>query len=162
MADIDVKSSTSQGATLPPTPPPSTVAPVTAENPLAKIKHLQPTPVSSRVYQAIAEATSGFEKVTEQFHLLEQCNFCDAEMVTAWLNSTRNLQAQVNSHVLEWLHSREMNNANYYDRLCYQWEKEISDPNDVLREAEYRRQELAAEAAAQAAADEEEEHPQQE
>ena len=36
-----------------------------------------------------------------------------------------------------------MNNANYYDRLCYQWEKEISDPDDVLREAEYRRQELA-------------------
>ena len=145
MADIDVKSSTSQGATLPPTPPPSTVAPVTAENPLAKIKHLQPTPVSSRVYQAIAEATSGFEKVTEQFHLLEQCNYCNAEIVTAWLNSTRNLQAQVNSHLLEWLHSREMNNANYYDRLCYQWEKEISDPNDVLREAEYRRQELTAE-----------------
>jgi len=53
-----------------------------------------------------------------------------------------------------------MNNANYYDRLCYQWEKEMSDPNDVLREAEYRRQELAAEAAA--TEEDEEEHPQQE
>jgi hypothetical protein len=140
MADID---SNASGATLPPTPSPSTVTPETAGDPLAKIKHLQPTPVTSRVYHAIAEATSGFEKVTEQFHVFEQCNFCDAEIVTAWLNSTRNLQAQVNSHLLEWLHSREMNNANYYDRLCYQWEKEISDPNDVLREAEYRRQELA-------------------
>ena len=162
MADTDVKSSAAQGATLPPTPSLSTLAPGVAGDPLAKIKHLQPTPVSSRVYHAIAEVTSGFEKVTEQFHLLEQCNFCDADIVTSWLNSTRNLQAQVNSHLLEWLHSREMNNANYYDRLCYQWEKEISDPNDVLREAEYRRQELAAEEAVQAAADAEEEHPQQE
>ena len=140
MADTDVKSSASQGATLPPTPSPSTVAPA---GPPTKIRHLQPQPVTSRVYHAIAEATSGFEKVTEQFHTLEQCNFFDAEILTAWLNSVQNLQAQTNSHLLEWLHSREMNNANYYDRLCDQWEKEISDPDDVLREAEYRRQELA-------------------
>lgn len=157
MADTDVKSSPSQGATLPPAPSPSTVAPA---RPLTKIKHLQPQPVPSRIYHALAEATSGLEKVTDQFHVLEQCNFCDADIVTAWLNSTRHLQAQVNSHLLEWLHSREMNNANYYDRLCYQWEKEMSDPNDVLREAEYRRQELAAEAAA--TEEDEEEHPQQE
>src|SRR5436305_3701992 len=144
MANTDVTSSNPSGATLPPSPSPSTVAPEIVGGPPTRIKHLQPQPVTSRVYRAIAEATSGFEKVTEQFHLLEQCNFCDADIVTAWLNSTRNLQAQVNSHLLEWLHSREMNNANYYDRLCYQWEKEISDPDDVLREAEYRRQELAA------------------
>ena len=144
MANTDVTSSNPSGATLPPLPSPSTVAPETVGDPPTRIKHLQPQPVTSRVYHAIAEATSGFEKVTEQFHILEQYNFCDAEILTAWLNSVRNLQAQTNSHLLEWLHSREMNNANYYDRLCYQWEKEISDPDDVLREAEYRRQELAA------------------
>ena len=71
--------------------------------------------------------------------------FFDADILAAWLNSVQNLQAEANSYLLESVHSREMNNAAYYDRLCAQWEREIGDPDDVLREAEYRRQELAAE-----------------
>lgn len=38
-----------------------------------------------------------------------------------------------------------MNNALYYDRLCWERERELEDPNDVLIKAERRKRELAAE-----------------
>lgn len=94
---------------------------------------------------AIAEANSGFEKVTQQLHVLEQFNFFPAEILTAWLNSVQHLQADPNSHLLEILSDQELNNASYYDRLCMRWEREIEDADDVLIAAERRRQELAAE-----------------
>lgn len=38
-----------------------------------------------------------------------------------------------------------MNNALYYDRLCWVKERELADPDDVLIKAEQRKRELAAE-----------------
>jgi len=93
MATEEVNRSTSPGATLTPSPSLPTA-------------HLQPQPVGSRVYQAIAEANSGFEKVIHHLHLIEQCNFFPAEIVTAWLNSVQHLQADANSHLLEILSYR--------------------------------------------------------
>jgi len=49
---------------------------------------------------------------------------------------------ECNSHLLEILADRELNNAGYYDRLCAQWEKEIQDSNDVLIEAERIRRKI--------------------
>ena len=40
------------------------------------------------------------------------------------------------------LADRELNNAGYYDRLCFQWEQELQDPNDVFIEAERIRQKI--------------------
>lgn len=132
MAIEESNRSTSPGATLTPSPSLS-------------IEHLQPQPVGFRVYQTIAEVNSGFEKVIHHLHAMEQFNFFPAGIVAAWLNSIQHLQADANSHLLEILSDRELNNAGYYDRFCMQWERELADPNDVLIEAERRRQELAAE-----------------
>ena len=144
MADIDGKSSTSPGATLSPSPLPLTRIPDITE-------HLQPQPVGSRVYQAIAEVNSGLEKATQYLHVLEQFNFFPAGILTAWLNSVQHLQADTNSHLLEVLADRELNNASYYDRLCFQRQRELQDPNDILIEAERLKQKLTAQ-----------EHPQEE
>lgn len=38
-----------------------------------------------------------------------------------------------------------MDNALYYDRLCLQRKRQLRDPDDVLLEAEHRKQELAEE-----------------
>ena len=138
MATEEVNRSTSPGATESQTRrggPPSPSLPTA---------HLQPQPVGFRVYQTIAEVNSGFEKVIHHLHLIEQFNFFPADILTAWLNSIQHLQADANSHLLEVLSDRELNNASYYDRLCFQRERELADPNDVLIEAERRRQELAA------------------
>jgi len=136
MATEEVNRSTSTGATHSPSPSPLA---------LHTTKHLEPQPVTVRVYQAIADVNGGFEKVTQQLRVLEQFNFFPARILTAWLNSVQHLQADANSHLLEILSDRELNNASYYDRLCMQWERELEDPNDVLIAAERRRQQLAAE-----------------
>ena len=47
--------------------------------------------------------------------------------------------------LLESLHERLMNNALYYDRLCWVRERELEDPDDVLIKAEQRKRELASE-----------------
>jgi len=137
MADIDGKSSTSPDATRHGASSPS---------PLNRIPHIPPhlqlQPVGSRVYVAIAEVTSGFEKVIQHLHVLEQCNYFPADIMTALLNSVRHLQADANSHLLEILADRELNNAGYYDRLCALREKELQDPNDILIEAERIRTEI--------------------
>jgi len=145
MADTDVTGSNPSGATLPPSPAASGVAVGTARVPFIRIKHLQPEPVTFRVYQAIAEANGGFEKLTQDLQNLQQFNFFPADNLIAWLNSILHLQAEINSRLLESLNSRELNNAAYYDRLCIEWERELEDPDDVLIEAEHRREELAVE-----------------
>jgi hypothetical protein len=152
MADTDVKCSTESGATEsetrrggPPSRSPSTVALGTAGGLPTRIRHLQPQPVTSRVYHAIAEVIGSFETLTHHLQDLQQFNFFPADNLTAWLNIVLNLQADANSHLLECLHHREMNNAGFYDRLCMQWERQLRDPDDCLIEAEHRKQELAEE-----------------
>jgi hypothetical protein len=145
MANTDVTSSHPTGATLPPSPSPSAVALGTTGGPPLRIRHLQPQPVVSHVYQTIAEVNESFEKLTQHLGALQQFNFFPADNLTAWLNIVLHLQAQANSLLLECLDSREMNNAAYYDGLCMEWERQLKDPDDVLIEAERRKQEVAAE-----------------
>lgn len=152
MATEDLNSSTSSGATEsqirrggPPSPSPSTEAPELPSGPPRHIKHLQPEPVSSRVYQVLADANVGFEKLTQNLEALQQFNFFPADDLTAWLDMVLYLQAESNSMLLESLTSREINNAAYYDRRRVAWERQLRDPDDVFIEAEHRRQELAEE-----------------
>ena|SRR5438270_12937831 len=107
--------------------------------------HLEPQPVSSSAYQAITDVNNGFEKLIHDLQALQQFNFFPADILGSWLNLVLRTQAEANSHLLEVLHSREMKNSAYYDRLCWQWERELEDPNDVLVEAEERKRQIAAE-----------------
>jgi hypothetical protein len=61
------------------------------------------------------------------------------------LNILGRLQAEASLRLLETLDYRLMNNALYYDRLCWAREKQLEDPDDVLIKAEQRKRELAAE-----------------
>jgi hypothetical protein len=53
------------------------------------------------------------------------------------------MQAEANISLIEPIKDLERKNALYFDRLCAQRERELQDPDDVLFEAEYRKQELA-------------------
>jgi hypothetical protein len=109
------------------------------------IHHVQPQPVKSSAYQAIAELNRGFEQVTQNFQTLQQFNFFPADSLNAWINTICLMQAETNQTLVEVLDHREMNNALYYDRLCLQRERQFRDPDDVLFAAEHRKQELAEE-----------------
>ena len=142
MADIEVKASPSSGANEPPTPSPS-AAPA---NPLPdapiRVKQGQPLPTTSSAYRAIANLNRGFEQDTRNLAALQEFNFFPAEDLIAWGNIVGRLQAEASLTLLEALRQRLMNNAFYYDRLCWQREREIEDPDDVLISAEQRKREL--------------------
>jgi hypothetical protein len=152
MADKDVKSPASLGANEsqtrrgePPSPSPSAASSSPLRDVPTRINHVQPQPVKSSAYQAIAELNRGFEQVTQNFQTLQQFNFFPADNLTAWINTICLLQAETNLRLMDALNSREMDNALYFDRLCLQWERQLRDSDDVLFEAEHRKQELAEE-----------------
>jgi hypothetical protein len=145
MADKDVKSPASLGANEPPSPSPSAASSSPLRDAPMHIDHVQPQPVKSSAYQAIAELNRGFEQVTQDFQTLQQFNFFPADNLNAWINTICRMQAEANLRLMDALNSREMDNALYYDRLCLQRERQLREPDDVLFEAEHRKQELAEE-----------------
>ena len=53
------------------------------------------------------------------------------------------IQAETNFALAGAIRQRAETNAIYFDRLCARRERELADPDDVLLDAEYRKQELA-------------------
>ena len=109
------------------------------------LEHIEPQPVSSDAYQALTDVNCGFEQVSRDLQSLEQFNFFPAENVTAWLNVIGRMRAEICQKLMESLTHREMTNAAYYDGACLKRERRLRDPNDVLMEAEQRKQESAKE-----------------
>ena len=145
MADIDVKSSDSQGATLPPSPTPSTAPASPLPDAPKRVNHVQPLPTTSSAYRAIANLNRGFEQDIRNLKNLQEFNCFPEELLIAWGNMLGRLQAEASLRLVDTIHGRLMNNALYYDRLCWTRERRLEDPNDVLLKAEERKRELAKE-----------------
>lgn len=145
MADTEVKASLSPGATEPPSPSPS-AAPVspTPDAPM-RLNYVQPLPTTSSAYRAIANLNRGLEQDRRNLADLQEFNFFPEEDLIAWGNILSKLQAEASLRLLDTIHDRLMNNALYYDRLCWTKEKQLEDPDDVLIQAEQRKRELATE-----------------
>ena len=145
MADTEVKASVSPGANEPPPPSPSPAPANPWPDAPMRVNHVQPLPTPSSVYRAVANLNRAFEENLRGLKALQEFNFFPEENLIAWGNMLHRLQAEASRRLLDVLHYRLMNNALYYDRLCYQRERDLEDPNDVLLEAERRKRELAAE-----------------
>jgi len=145
MADTEVKASPSLGANEPPSPS----SPAAPSSPLpdapTRVDHVQPLPTPSSAYRAIANLNRGFEQDRRNLAALQEFNFFPEKDLLVWGNMLGRLQADANLRLQESLHERLMNNALYYDRLCWVRERELEDPDDVLIKAEQRKRELAAE-----------------
>lgn len=145
MADNEVKASPSPGATEPPSPSPSATPASPLPDAPMRVDHVQPLPTPSSAYQALAELNRGFEQQTHNLNALHRFNFFPEELLRAWGNMLHRLQAEASLRLIDTVYDRLTNNALYYDRLCRTREKQLEDPDDVLIQAEYRRQEIAAE-----------------
>ena len=145
MANTEVKASPSLGANEAPSPSPSAAPASPLPTAPLRINYVQPLPTPSSAYQAIAELNRGFEQDTRNFEALQGFNFFPEEELLAWGNILCRLQADATLRLLDTIHERLMNNALYYDRLCWVRERELEDPDDVLIKAEERKRELAAE-----------------
>ena len=141
MADID---SNASGAT-PPSPSPSTAPASTLPDAPIRVNHVQPLHTTSSAYRAIANLNRGFEQDRRNLASLQEFNFFPEVDLIAWGNLLGRLQAEASLRLLESLRDRLMNNALYYDRLCWVKERDLEDPDDVLIAAEQRKRELATE-----------------
>lgn len=145
MADTEVNASTSLGANEPPSPSPSAASASPLPDAPMRVDHVQPLPTTSSAYRAIANLNRGFEQDRRNLADLQAFNFFSEKDLIAWGNILSRLQAEASLRLLDILHERLMNNALYYDRLCWTREKQLEDPDDVLIKAEQRKRELAAE-----------------
>jgi hypothetical protein len=155
MADNEVKASPSPGASEPPSSSPSAAPASPLPDARMRVNHVQPLPTTSSAYRAIANLNRGFEQDRRTLADLQEFNFFPEELLIAWGNMLSRLQAEASLRLIDTIHDRLMNNALYYDRLCWTRERQLKDPNDVLIEAEYRKQELAEEEQRQMADSEE-------
>ena len=145
MADTEVKASQSLGANEPPSPSPSAAPASPMPDAPVRINHVQPLPTTSSAYRAIANLNRGLEQDRRNLANLQEFGFFSEEDLLAWGNILGRLQAEASLTLLEALRQRLMNNAFYYDRLCWERERELEDPDDVLISAEQRKRELAEE-----------------
>jgi hypothetical protein len=145
MADTEVKASLPLGANEPPTPTPSAAPASPLPDVSIRVNHVQPLPTTSSAYRAIANLNRGFEQDVRNLAALQEFNFFPEKDLIVWGNILGRLQAEASLRLLETLDQRLMNNALYYDRLCWVRERELEDPDDVLIKAEERKRELAAE-----------------
>ena len=100
-------------------------------------------PLESAVFELIHRLNARFERILHDFRGLQTVSYFPHHKLTAWQDILGLVQAETNFALSAAIHERAETNALYFDRLCARRERELADPNDVLVEAEYRKQELA-------------------
>ncbi len=103
----------------------------------------EPLPLEPAVFEAIHRLNSRFERILHDFRGLQPFPYFPHHKLTAWQNVLGLIQAEANFALSAAIHQRAETNALYLDRLSARRERELTDPDDVLLEAEYRRQESA-------------------
>jgi hypothetical protein len=101
-------------------------------------------PVVPAVFEAIHKVNAQFENLLRDLETLQGVPYFPHKQMTYWQQLLGRTQAEMNGHLAEAIGTRAEENALYFDRLCARYERERADPDDVLYEAEYRKQELAA------------------
>ncbi len=101
-------------------------------------------PLEPAVFDAIHRVNSRFERILHDFRGLQTFPYFPHHKLTAWQNLLGLIQAETNFALSAAIRERAETNALYFDQLCAHRERELADPDDVLFEAEYRKQELAA------------------
>lgn len=100
-------------------------------------------PIESAVFEAIHRFNSRCERLLHDFRNLQAVPYFSHDKLTAWQTILGRIQAEANFHMSQTIHTRAGETAAYFDRLCARRQRELADPDDVLIEAEYRKQELA-------------------
>ncbi len=100
-------------------------------------------PVESAVFEIMHRFNSRFERLLHDFRGLQTVSYFPHHKLTSWQNLLGLIQAETNFALSAAIRERAETNALYFDRLCARRERDLADPDDVLLEAEYRKQELA-------------------
>lgn len=74
-------------------------------------------------YSLLFNVNRSMRNVCVALHDLEATGLFDAEQLKVYRGLTRELQAQINSELLETLHSMELKEAGRWGKVRLEWEK---------------------------------------
>lgn len=96
-----------------------------------------------QIYHTLYLLNSSFAGIAGHIQTLHDSGVFRREYTRLFQSFAYELQAQINDETFELLALVEMDDLNRFGRVRDQWEKKLSDPDDVFRLAEKRRKELA-------------------
>ena len=96
-----------------------------------------------RIYHTIYRINLSFANIVEHCAALREYGVFTAKLTRLYQSYAQELQAEINQDVLETLDGIESHDMFRFGKVRSAREKELRDPDDVLIQAEERRQELA-------------------
>ncbi len=91
--------------------------------PAMKKKAIASLPVSSQVYQDIAEMNRFFEQAIEQLGKLSELGLFHRDCLESYQVMVEEVRALANHELTEMLSDTEMENSAHYERLRLKWQK---------------------------------------
>jgi hypothetical protein len=95
------------------------------------------------IYESLSTISSAFAGIVHHIQAIQQAGVISPKYNRRFSGFTRELQAEINSEILEHLHGREMEDWFRFGKVRQAYEKQIRDPDDVLIQAEQRKKEPA-------------------
>ena len=92
-----------------------------------KKKAIASLPVSSQVYQGIAEMNRSFEQAIEQMGKLSEVGLFHHDCLESYQVMVEEVRALANHELTEMLSDTEMENSAHYERLRLKWQKRFLD-----------------------------------
>ncbi|HKD78671.1 MAG TPA: hypothetical protein VKH81_03205 [Candidatus Angelobacter sp.] len=95
------------------------------------------------IYESLSTINSAFAGIVHHIQEIQQAGIITQKYNRLFSGFTRELQAEINSDVLEHLRDREMEDWYRFGKVRQTYEKQMRDPADVFIEAAERKKELA-------------------
>jgi hypothetical protein len=95
------------------------------------------------IYESLSTINSAFAGIVHHIQVIQQAGIITPRDNRLFTGFTRELQAEMNSDILEHLHDRELDDWGRFGKVRQAYEKSLRDPDDVFIHAEERRKELA-------------------
>ena len=94
------------------------------------------------IYESLSTINASFAGIVHHIQEIQQAGVITAKRNRLFSGFTRELQAEINSDVLERLHDREMEDWFRFGKVRQAYEKQIRDPDEVFLQTEERKKEL--------------------
>ena len=94
------------------------------------------------IYESLSTINSAFAGIVHHIQAIQQAGIITAKYNRLFSGFTRELQAEINSDILDHLHNREMEDWLRFGKVRQSYEKWLHGPDGVLIQAEQRKKEL--------------------
>ncbi|HET8889432.1 MAG TPA: hypothetical protein VFQ41_11050 [Candidatus Angelobacter sp.] len=95
------------------------------------------------IYESLSTINSAFAGIVHHIQAIQQAGVITPKYNRLFSGFTRELQAEINSDILDHLHDRELEDWSRFGKVRQTYEKRLRDPDDVFIQAEQRKKELA-------------------